>query len=94
MLIVKFSEKYSVSELKDKLVNYLDDKITAPNVCEFAKYAAQANALTLKKRCLEYFPACLSKNKFVPNMEVLDKTFLIAAIKILLAIHVKLFNLI
>uniref|UniRef100_A0A914QVV9 Uncharacterized protein n=1 Tax=Panagrolaimus davidi TaxID=227884 RepID=A0A914QVV9_9BILA len=79
--LFKFAEKYDIQLLKDDLQDYLADKIDISNLCEIAQRAVDENAVKLQSKCIDSLSSFLSKNKFVPNMEVLDKTFLIAAIK-------------
>uniref|UniRef100_A0AC34FWB4 BTB domain-containing protein n=1 Tax=Panagrolaimus sp. ES5 TaxID=591445 RepID=A0AC34FWB4_9BILA len=80
ILLLKFAEKYSIAMLKDNLESFLGDEITVKNVCEIINGAVTVNSFKLHKKCLDYFTNCLSMKYQVPNMKLLDKTFLIAAI--------------
>uniref|UniRef100_A0A914QZK5 BTB domain-containing protein n=1 Tax=Panagrolaimus davidi TaxID=227884 RepID=A0A914QZK5_9BILA len=61
----------------DYLEEYLSEKLTISNVCEIAKNAEAGNALKLRSKCLDFVTDCVSQKKFVPNMYLLDKTFMI-----------------
>uniref|UniRef100_A0A914Q0Y9 BTB domain-containing protein n=1 Tax=Panagrolaimus davidi TaxID=227884 RepID=A0A914Q0Y9_9BILA len=80
-VLFKFAEKYDIQLLKDDIQDYLADKIDISNLCEIAQRAIDENAVKLRNKCMDSLSSFLSKKKFVPNMEVLDKTFFIAAIK-------------
>uniref|UniRef100_A0A914PV69 BTB domain-containing protein n=1 Tax=Panagrolaimus davidi TaxID=227884 RepID=A0A914PV69_9BILA len=79
--LFKFAEKYDIQIIKGDLQDYLADKINVSNLCEIVQRAGDENAVKLRNKCMDSLSSFLSKKKFVPNMEVLDKTFLIAAIK-------------
>uniref|UniRef100_A0A914QEC9 Speckle-type POZ protein n=1 Tax=Panagrolaimus davidi TaxID=227884 RepID=A0A914QEC9_9BILA len=78
-LLLKFADKYDIATLMGDLEKYLGDKIDVSTVCEISKYAADGNAVKLRNKCLDYLACFLSKKEYVPNMEMLDKDFLIAA---------------
>uniref|UniRef100_A0AC35EXK5 Speckle-type POZ protein n=1 Tax=Panagrolaimus sp. PS1159 TaxID=55785 RepID=A0AC35EXK5_9BILA len=80
LLLLKFADKYDTVVLKNDLEEYLADKISVSSICEIAKYAISENVLKLQSKCMDSLALFLSKNKFVPNMKLLDKDFLISAI--------------
>uniref|UniRef100_A0A914RE01 Speckle-type POZ protein n=1 Tax=Panagrolaimus davidi TaxID=227884 RepID=A0A914RE01_9BILA len=81
LLLLKFTDKYDIKFVKENLEEYLGDQITVENVCEISKYASETNALKLQNKCMDFLVLLLSKKEVVPNMELLDKDFLIGAIK-------------
>uniref|UniRef100_A0A914QUH8 BTB domain-containing protein n=1 Tax=Panagrolaimus davidi TaxID=227884 RepID=A0A914QUH8_9BILA len=77
LILLQFLDKYDIAILKDYLEEYLSEKLTISNVCEIAKNAEAGNALKLRSKCLDFVTDCVSQKKFVPNMYLLDKTFMI-----------------
>lgn len=59
---------------------YLGERITVSNVCEMCNGAIAGNLLKLQNYCMDFVLICLSKKELVPNMELLEKDFFIAAI--------------
>uniref|UniRef100_A0A914QRF5 BTB domain-containing protein n=1 Tax=Panagrolaimus davidi TaxID=227884 RepID=A0A914QRF5_9BILA len=82
LLLLKFNDKYDIKVVKvENLEEYLGDQITVENVCEISKCAGETNALKLQNKCMDFLVLFLSKKEDMPNMEFLEKTVLITAIK-------------
>uniref|UniRef100_A0A914YJ00 BTB domain-containing protein n=1 Tax=Panagrolaimus superbus TaxID=310955 RepID=A0A914YJ00_9BILA len=80
VLLLKFADKYNISDIQENLEEYLCDKISVSNVAEIAKCAAAVNAVKLQKKCLDFFINCLKMKYSVPKMELLDKDFFMNAV--------------
>uniref|UniRef100_A0AC35GIJ9 BTB domain-containing protein n=1 Tax=Panagrolaimus sp. PS1159 TaxID=55785 RepID=A0AC35GIJ9_9BILA len=81
LLLLKFTDKYDIKVVKENLEEYLGDQVTVENVCEISKCSGETNALKLGKKCLDFLVLLLAKKELVPNMEILESSFLISAIK-------------
>uniref|UniRef100_A0AC35GMZ6 BTB domain-containing protein n=1 Tax=Panagrolaimus sp. PS1159 TaxID=55785 RepID=A0AC35GMZ6_9BILA len=81
LLLLKFTDKYDIKVVKENLEEYLGDQIAVENVCEISKCSGETNVLKLQNKCLDFLALFLSKKEDIPNMEILEKTVLIAAFK-------------
>uniref|UniRef100_A0AC34G0T4 BTB domain-containing protein n=1 Tax=Panagrolaimus sp. ES5 TaxID=591445 RepID=A0AC34G0T4_9BILA len=80
ILLFKFSKKYDMDSIKANLETYLCDQIDVSNICQIANCAIAGNSIKLQTKCLDFFMECLTMKYPVPNMELLDKAFLISAL--------------
>uniref|UniRef100_A0AC34G5Q4 BTB domain-containing protein n=1 Tax=Panagrolaimus sp. ES5 TaxID=591445 RepID=A0AC34G5Q4_9BILA len=78
--LLKFADKYNMESIQENLEAYLGERITVSNVCEMCNGAIAENLLKLQNYCMDFVLICLSKKELVPNMELLEKDFFIAAI--------------
>uniref|UniRef100_A0A914QFW1 BTB domain-containing protein n=1 Tax=Panagrolaimus davidi TaxID=227884 RepID=A0A914QFW1_9BILA len=81
LLLLKFAVKYSIAELKENIEEYLGENLKLSNVQKIVKFAIEENALKLQNKCMDFVVECFSKKYLIPDIELLDKDFLIAAIK-------------
>uniref|UniRef100_A0AC34FU89 BTB domain-containing protein n=1 Tax=Panagrolaimus sp. ES5 TaxID=591445 RepID=A0AC34FU89_9BILA len=77
--LLKFCDQYDIAMVKEH-IEVLLSIIGAKNVCKIANVAFAVNSLKLQNLCMDFIMICLSRKTFIPNMELLDKEFLIAAI--------------
>uniref|UniRef100_A0AC35GXZ7 BTB domain-containing protein n=1 Tax=Panagrolaimus sp. PS1159 TaxID=55785 RepID=A0AC35GXZ7_9BILA len=79
--LLKFAVKYSIAELKENIEEYLGENLKLSNVQKIVKFAIEENASKLQNKCMDFVVECFSKKYLIPNIELLDKDFIIAAIK-------------
>uniref|UniRef100_A0AC34G0Y7 BTB domain-containing protein n=1 Tax=Panagrolaimus sp. ES5 TaxID=591445 RepID=A0AC34G0Y7_9BILA len=76
ILLLKFADKYDIGIIQDKLEDYLSDRIDVSNVCEVVDCAIAGNAVNIQNRCLDFITNSVLKQELIPNMELLDRSFL------------------
>uniref|UniRef100_A0AC34FX03 BTB domain-containing protein n=1 Tax=Panagrolaimus sp. ES5 TaxID=591445 RepID=A0AC34FX03_9BILA len=79
--LLQFSDKYDMKELKTFVENLLPSQITVMNVCKIANASILSNSIKLRQKCFEFMLECTQKKRFITDLELLDKDFMVELMK-------------